>query len=65
MDYEEITLTFIASTENALLLSDGKMQGWIPLQYIKDPPMKWYEYTKNQDYEFEIAVWQLIDKGFI
>jgi hypothetical protein len=64
-EYEEIDMEIIWITDEALLLSDGDKEGWIPVSQIKDYEHNRRNYEKNGTYTFEIAVWQLEDKGFI
>ena len=65
MEYVEIDLTFVTSTNLSLKLHDGDNAEWIPLTTIKDPPHRWYDYDRGETYTFEIAEWKLKDVGFI
>jgi hypothetical protein len=65
MQYEEIDLEVIYSTEYAVLLTDGETEGWIPKSCISniDELPRWLD--KGDTHTFEIATYQLKDKGFI
>jgi len=64
-DYEEIDLEVIHSTEDAVLLTDGEIEEWIPKSCINniDELPRWLD--KGDTHTFEIATYQLKDKGFI
>ena len=64
-EYEEIDLEVVFTTDDAILLTDSDIKGWIPkscIQNIDELP-KWMD--KGDSYTFEIATYQLKDKGFI
>ena len=65
MEYEEIDLQVIHITDDAVLLTDTEIEGWIPkscIQNIDELP-KWM--NKGDTHTFENATYQLKDKGFI
>lgn len=65
-EYEEIDLEVIHPTQDAILLSDGEGEKWIPWSTVKpDHSMRWYDYKKGSSHTFEIATWKLEDVGFI
>jgi len=64
-EYEEIDLEVVFMTDDAILLTDSEIEGWIPkscIQNIDELP-KWLD--KGDTHTFEIATYQLKDKGFI
>jgi hypothetical protein len=63
-DYIEIDLEFVYGTEDALLLSDGDAEVWIPMTQIKDAEM-WHRYTIGDNYTWEIKQWILEEKGLL
>jgi len=65
MEYEEIDLEFVFETDDAMLLTDGEIKGWIPKSCIQnfDELPRFME--KGDSHTFEIATYQLKDKGFI
>jgi len=60
--YEEICCEIIVDSAEALLLSDGTQEHWIPKSLIKN-------YREDMEpaiaYLFEIELWKLKDTGFI
>lgn len=65
-EYEEIDLEVIHSTQDAILLSDGDSEKWIPWSLInRDESMRWYDYKKGSTHTFEIATWKLEKDGFL
>jgi hypothetical protein len=61
-EYEEICCEIIAMTAEALLVSDGDVEGWVPLSTIDKPRSDW---IVGQSYIMNIEVWKLEDGGFI
>lgn len=61
-DYEEMCLELIAKSADALLLSDGGNDEWIPKSLIKNPRKDW---ETGNAYMMEVETWKLKDVGFI
>jgi len=64
-EYEEIDLEVIFTTDDAILLTDSDIEGWIPKSCIQNIDELPKSMDKGDSYTFEIATYQLKDKGFI
>ena len=65
MEYEEIDLEVIHTTDDAVLLTDGEIEGWIPKSCIQNFDELPRFLDKGDSHTFEIAIYQLQDKEFI
>jgi hypothetical protein len=61
-EYEEICCEIIVDSAEALLLSDGTHEEWIPKSLIKNLNKDW---EPGNAYIFEVEEWKLKDAGFI
>lgn len=62
----DLDLEVVHSTQDAILLSDGDTEDWVPWSLIAaDDLLRWFDYEKGDTYTFSIFQWKAKDIGFI
>ena len=63
MDYSiELFLQIVATTDMAILVTDGVKEAWLPRSTIDGDPM---EFEVGQSYQMTIKSWIAEKKGFV